>query len=166
MKTFDKKDIFTCVNAEDAMSYIGNNGYFADSLSGFNHIDCFAPYSLDEVQIGTDKPFVYRKKSFALFLPNDKVKEIKEPKKYRPFETMEEFIKTVGDIGSIITYRTKKESSHEMKGMFTGYMWDSACRDWIIGLGANLYRLDNLFELAEYKYKNNWRPFGVLENES
>ena len=80
MKTFDKKDIFTCVTAEEAIAYVGNNGYFADFLSGFNHIDCFAPYSLDKVQIGTDKPFVYRTKSYALFLPSNKVKETEEKK--------------------------------------------------------------------------------------
>ena len=84
-------------------------------------------------------------------------------KKFRPFETMEEFVKTIGDIGIIITYRTKKEPSQEMRGMFTGYMWDSACRGWILGIGASLYRLENLFELLEYKYKNEWKPFGVYE---
>ena len=85
--------------------------------------------------------------------------------KYRPFETIEEFVKTIGDIGTIITYRTKKEPSQEMRGAFTGYMWDSACRVWILGIGASLYRLENLFELAEYKHKNEWQPFGVLEND-
>ena len=163
MKTFDRKDIFTCVTADEAIAYVGNSGYFANSLSGFNTIDCFAPYSLDEVQIGTDKPFIYKKESYALFLPADKVKEVEEPKKYRPFETIEEFVETVGDIGTTLTYRTKKEPSQEMKGMFTGYMWDSACRGWILGIGASLYRLENLFELAEYKYQNEWQPFGVEE---
>lgn len=88
---------------------------------------------------------------------------MEEEKKYRPFETIEEFVKTIGDIGTIITYREKKEPSQEMRGIFTGYMWDRACRGWILGLGATLYRLENLFELAEYKYKNEWHPFGVEE---
>ena len=52
-----------------------------------------------------------------------------------------------------------------MRGIFTGYMWDRAVRGWLIGIGADLYRLENLFELVEYKYKNEWQPFGVLENE-
>ena len=52
-----------------------------------------------------------------------------------------------------------------MRGAFTGYMWDSACRGWILSIGASLYRLENLFELAEYKHKNEWKPFGILEND-
>ena len=88
---------------------------------------------------------------------------VETEKKYRPFETIEEFVKTIGDIGTIITYREKKEPSQEMRGILTGYMWDRACRGWILGLGATLYRLENLFELAEYKYKNEWQPFGVEE---
>ena len=103
--------------------------------------------------------------NFAFFLPLNAVKKDEPEKKYRPFETIEEFVKTIGDIGTIITYREKKEPSQEMRGIFTGYMWDSACRGWILGLGATLYRLENLFELAEYKYKNEWQPFGVEEWE-
>ena len=101
--------------------------------------------------------------NFAFFLPLNAVKKDEPEKKYRPFETIEEFVKTIGDIGTIITYREKKEPSQEMRGIFTGYMWDRACRGWILGLGATLYRLENLFELAEYKYKNEWQPFGVEE---
>ena len=101
--------------------------------------------------------------NFAFFLPLNAVKKDEPEKKYRPFETIEEFVKTIGDIGTIITYREKKEPSQEMRGIFTGYMWDRACRGWILGLGATLYRLENLFELAEYKCKNEWQPFGVEE---
>ena len=101
--------------------------------------------------------------NFAFFLPLNTVKKDEPEKKYRPFETIEEFVKTIGDIGTIITYREKKEPSQEMRGIFTGYMRDRACRGWILGLGATLYRLENLFELAEYKYKNEWQPFGVEE---
>ena len=79
-KTFDKKDVFTCVNAEDAKAYIGGLGYFANTLNGFKNIQYFAPYSLDDIQVGRDKPFFYRKDSFALFLPADKVKEVEEVK--------------------------------------------------------------------------------------
>ena len=172
MKTFDKKDVFSWSNAEDAKQFCkGGYGYFADSLKDLqecvsnNNIQklfsiCLEPETdVDSVFSITESDYYY-----ALFLPEEKVKEVEE-KKWRAFETMEEFIKIVGDIGTIITYRTKKEPSQEMKGMFTGDMWDSACRGWILGIGATLYRLENLFELAEYKYKNEWKPFGVQENE-
>lgn len=167
MKTFDKKDVFSLVTAEEAKAYIGKRGYFGDSFKELeSNINSGCSDNLGEVFPDRYTSIVFRpyarESSYGLFLPADKVKEVEEPKKYRPFETIEEFIKTIGDIGTIITYRTKKEPSQEMKGMFTGYMWDSACRGWILGLGASLYRLENLFELAEYKYKNEWQPFGML----
>ena len=34
-KTFDKKDVFTVVNAEEAQKYIGQQGYFGDSFGFF-----------------------------------------------------------------------------------------------------------------------------------
>ncbi len=33
MKTFDRKDIFSWSNAEDAKKYIGKSGYFADNVN-------------------------------------------------------------------------------------------------------------------------------------
>ena len=169
MKTFDKKDVFTIVTAEEAKDYIWKQGYFGDSFKDLereikeNGSNKLAEIFLDQ---DTDINIVFRPQgyemSYGLFLPADKVKEVEE-KKWRAFETIEEFVKTIGDIGTIITYREKKEPSQEMRGMFTGYMWDRACRGWILGLGATLYRLENLFELAEYKYKNEWQPFGVEE---
>ena len=170
MKTFDKKDVFTLVTAEEAKAYIGKQGYFGDSFEELEE-DIKNKYKMQLENVYPDRytSIVFRPyasdTSYGLFIPVDKIKEIEEPKKYRPFETIEEFVKTIGDIGTIITYRTKKEPSQEMKGMFTGYMWDSACRGWILGIGATLYRLENLFELAEYKHKNEWKPFGILEND-
>ena len=168
MKTFDRKDVYSWSNAEDAKQYIGEKGYFGDSIA---ELDCkiqgaFKNILTDIFACDTDRasiPFGNNdEETWSLFIPTDKVKEVEE-KKYRPFETIEEFVKTIGDIGTIITYREKKEPSQEMRGIFTGYMWDRACRGWILGLGATLYRLENLFELAEYKYKNEWQPFGVEE---
>ena len=169
MKTFDIKDVFSWSNAEEAKQYIGEKGYFADNLNDLqecvsnNNFQTLFSLDLDpETDVDSIFSITEIDYKYALFIPAEKVKEVEE-KKYRPFETIEEFIKTIGDIGTIITYREKKEPSQEMRGIFTGYMWDRACRGWILGLGATLYRLENLFELAEYKYKNEWQPFGVEE---
>lgn len=166
MKTFDKKDVFSWSNAEEAKKYIGKKGYMSDSIFGLQEaINISRGYELKDIDKDICLCFYRPQVNYGrgLFLPVDKVKEVEEEKKYRPFETIEEFVKTIGDIGTIITYREKKEPSQEMRGIFTGYMWDRACRGWILGLGATLYRLENLFELAEYKYKNEWQPFGVEE---
>lgn len=168
MKTFNKKDVFTLVTAEEAKAYISKRGYFGDSFEELES-DIKSGYSEKLKEVFPDRytSIVFRPyasdTSYGLFIPVDKIKEVEEPKKYRPFETIEEFVKTIGYIGTIITYRTKKDPAQEMIGIFTGYMWDSACRGWILGIGASLYRLENLFELAEYKHKNEWKPFGVLD---
>ena len=163
MKTFDKKDIFTCVTADEAIAYIGNNGYFANSLSGFNHIDCFAPYSLDEVQIGTDKPFVYKKESYALFLPADKVKKVEEPKKYRPF-TLEEFLNKFS-VGTKISMR-EKDQTRSFYCLFEGYQTvnDQTEKSHILVICSLWYSLNELLNKYEYLDEHGkWQPFGVEE---
>lgn len=165
MKTFDKKDIFTCVTADEAIAYIGNNGYFANSLSGFNHIDCFAPYSLDEVQIGTDKPFVYKKESYALFLPANKIKDVEETKKWRAF-IFEEFTKiySMNKPLKIFIYR-EKGTNITFFALYNGYVKGGEISS--INLGGQFYTLQTLFD--KYELFNDdlgkWQPFGVQENE-
>lgn len=160
MKTFDKKDIFTCVTADEAIAYIGNNGYFANSLSGFNHIDCFAPYSLDEVQIGTDKPFVYKKESYALFLPANKIKDVEE-KKWRVFKNLDDLKNyTNKSVGSVLVYRQKNKDNTMKTSMITNYVFDTNC----ISLGNLPFSFETLFD--EYEWLNEkgiWQPFGVEE---
>lgn len=167
-KSFDKKDIFTIVTAEEAKAYTGKQGYFGNTLEDLEEeINKYGSDELEEIVHQKYTSNIFRPRgyesTYSLFLPDDKVKKDEKPTKWRAFKEIKEFIKTIGDIGTIITYRTKKEPSQEMRGMFTGFMWDSACRGWIIGIGSDLYRLENLFELTERKYNNNWYPFGIEE---
>ena len=79
MKTFDKKDVYTCVTAEEAKKYVGELGYPSNSLNKLKTlINNFAPYSLDKIELDNDKPFFYRDDGFLFFLPADKVKEVEE----------------------------------------------------------------------------------------
>jgi hypothetical protein len=159
MKQFDKKDIFTCVNAEDAMSYIGDNGYFADSLSGFYHIDCYAPYSLDKVRIGTDHPFVYRTKSFALFLPANKVKEVEEPK-YRPFKSTSEFLKFY-KVGQVIHLKNKNDNLEQLTSIVAVFIRCYCCV--CLGINHGALAFEDLFKKYEIEIDGKWQPFGVEE---
>lgn len=86
MKKFDKKDIFTCVTAEEAQKYIGQQGYFGDSLGTLKAMievdctekllnildenDCFRFISTSLLSSGTAM--------WSLFIPVEKVKEIEE----------------------------------------------------------------------------------------
>lgn len=167
MKVFDKKDVITCVNAEDAKKYIGKLGYFANGLIGFDAIDHFAAYSLDDVQLGIDKPFFYREQNFALFLPEDKVKEIEEPK-WRAFKSIKEFADTLGIeneflIGKSITWRAKDKHSRQGVSLITNIASLSE-NEIFITLGSQTYIIGRLFTDLEWLDKDgNWRVFGVKE---
>lgn len=79
MKTFDRKDVYSVLNAEEAKKYVGKLGYPSNSLNKLKTlINNFAPYSLDKIELDNDKPFFYRKDGFLFFLPVDKVKEVEE----------------------------------------------------------------------------------------
>lgn len=81
MKTFNKKDIFTIVTAEEAEKYIGQQGYFGDSLGTLKAMieidnteklikildenDCFRFISTSLLSSGTEM--------WSLFLPAEKV---------------------------------------------------------------------------------------------
>lgn len=166
MKTFDKKDVITCINAEDAKKYVGKLGYFANGLNGFANIDYFAAYSLDNVQVGIDKPFFYREKNFALFLPEDKVKEVEESKKYRPFKTLQEFKDAleIDGIGDWIQFRFKDEPTLNYFVIFNGYVKDEKDQLYGVCLGSYSFSIQHLFEHFEYSVeKDQWKPFGVEE---
>lgn len=159
MKTFDKKDVITCVNAEDAKKYIGKLGYFANGLNGFSNIDYFAPYSLDNVQVGIDKPFFYREKNFALFLPEDKVKEVKKEKKWRAFRTFEEFILVLGTIGCHVRFRFKDDISNEFLALIVGFNYEAQT----VTINNSIYSFKELFKKFEFYKNQEWQPFGVLD---
>lgn len=104
MKTFDRKDIFTIANVEDARKYVGKLGYPSNSLNKLKTlINNFAPYSLDKIDLDNDKPFFYRDDCFLYFIPADKVKEVETHKKWRPFKNIDEFLqKTKIAVGTVI----------------------------------------------------------------
>lgn len=82
MKTFDKKDVYSWSNAEDAKKYIGKEGYFSNNFSALkikvrNCDELTVLKNIDSYGIccfNTDEHF----EGFGLFLPADKVKEVEE----------------------------------------------------------------------------------------
>lgn len=106
-KTFDRKDVYSVLNAEDASQYVGTKGYFADTLSCLNEKvrkNMLDP--LDDVNQLHDFPFISYVTGFLFFLPADKVKEVEEEKKWRAFKDIEEFKKETGlGLLSIVRYR-------------------------------------------------------------
>ena len=96
MKKFDIKDVFSWSNAEDAKQYIGKYCYFADSLRYLkDSVNKDINYLLKEV-FNNEKDQVQGVfcdvdgDFWGLCLPAEKVKEVEEPKKYRPFKNADE----------------------------------------------------------------------------
>lgn len=83
--TFNKKDVFSLVTAEEARAYIGKQGYFGDSLqeleraikeTGSNElVEVFPDERIDRVFMPQDYKSSYSLFLYGLFLPADKVKE-------------------------------------------------------------------------------------------
>ena len=180
MKTFDKKDVFTLVTAEEAEAYIGKQGYFGDSFKDLERKikedDCdeLAEIFLEQ---DADINIIFRPRgyescyesSFGLFLPADKIKEVEEEKKYRPFKNVDEFIHILGvSIGEILIFRPRKKAQQkgEIHTILVGYLKAENGDDEIILGGSNgSWSLQDIFENLEWKSKRDgqWQPFGVEE---
>lgn len=168
MKTFDKKDVFTLVTAEEAIAYIGKRGYFGDSIEELeSNINKGCGDNLGEVFPDRYTSIVFRpyacETSYGLFIPTDKVKEVEEPKKWRAF-IFEEFTKiySMNKPLKIFIYR-EKGTNITFFALYNGYVKGGEISS--INLGGQFYTLQTLFD--KYELFNDdlgkWQPFGVEE---
>ncbi len=163
LKLFDKKDVFTILNAEEARVYEDRVGYFGDSLDELQNAVEENDYDV-LIRVITTKdvvrPFMHVPgpcdclRPHALFLPVEKVN--REEDHYRPL-TLNEF-NEIFKLGQIITFRSEDFFG---KRMYTGYTCgkNSNCK---VDLSGHLYDLDELFENFEYQNTNgDWCRFGM-----
>ena len=169
MKTFDKKDVFSWSNSEEAKTNIGKTGYFNNDFEGMKRaIELGDPTVLGRVDTNSIWCFKALGVSlcFGLFLPADKIKEVEESKKYRPFKSIDEFKKETGlDLLSIVHYRYITEKPKTITTIGFGVITDfNTCNDenYYITIGDISFNLDELFNY-EYLSNNEWQPFGVEE---
>ena len=168
MKTFDRKDVFSWNNAEEAKTYIGKTGYFNNDFESIKRvIELGDPVVLDRVDTNSIWCFKALGVSlcFGLFLPAEKVKEVEE-KKWRPFGNMDEFTKcilnslNVSPIHHIIEIEdtfTAKQCTIQILGKFKNGL--------ILPIyGAQTFeQLFNRFKIFNDCHEIGWQPFGVLE---
>lgn len=166
MKKFDIKDVFSWSNAEDAKQYIGKKGYFADNLNDLQ--ECVSNnnfqtlFSLDlDPKTDVDSIFSITEidYKYALFIPADKVIEVKE-KKYRPFESVDEFMNHLNFKCLMNNYIKVEDinASEIYELMIVGA--------FVNGLVLPLYgalTMDELFRKFNICIDGNWQHFGVLE---
>lgn len=169
MKTFDKKDVYSWSNAEEAKDYIGKEGFFSDFFS--ENLNEWEKDTLLRFHQGNSVTNIFenKKTAYGLFLPADKVKAVEDPKKYRPFVSYEEFrlYFAIGDVIRIITIE-EGEKLEWQTVMYVGVTKN--INGTFIQLGANSYSLQYLFSHFKYartqdgsNVDKEWQPFGVEE---
>ena len=175
MKTFNKKDVFSIANAEDAKKYIGQECYFEDSFNGLQYcidhnikgllkcvrdaddddstVDCIFVADCD---IGVmDGRYIT---SFGLCLPCELVKMEEKPK-FRPFKSVEEFKAVVGEIGSVICFKPINCNA-KYSVMFSGILETEFGKTNIL-MGAMVHDFAELFEYYALIKDDKEVPFGI-----
>lgn len=143
--------------------YVGEYGYFSDSIVGFSDLDSCTRSVLASIDKmgGTDMIFDDDENYYRFFLPESLLKEVK----YRPL-TKDEFMRMFnnGVFGQWITMKsvvTEKEYYMQVTGCFTSEL------DIVyVCLGSLHFSLENLFKDFQWKDSDgNWRTFGVEVKE-
>ena len=169
---FDKKNVFSWANAEEARQYIGKEGYFSDYYR--NDLECWLKAKLIDINCDSGTSSVFTEEcgdeediSFGLFIPADRVKQAE--KKWRPFKTIDEFQNTLNiKLGSVLVYRRKDEPDIEFVFTFTGYkIYQPTGTLYSILLGGMSYTVKDLLDKYEWFNEKDglWCPFGMEVEE-
>ena len=176
MYKFNKKDVFSISNIEDAIQYIGKECYLEDSYAGLqycidnnikgvlkcvrdvdgdNTVDCIF---VSECSINLMDNRCFR--SFGLCLPCELVK-IEEKKEYRPFKSVEEFKSVVGEIGSVIHFKPKNCNANYCV-IFSGILETEFGKTNVL-IGAMVHDFAELFEDYALIKDGKEVPFGIKD---
>lgn len=158
---FDKKDVISWANCEEARQYIGEEGYFRDDYQ--EDLACWSQGLLQEIDpsLPVDCTFEDEENNLhGLFLPADKVKQPEPAKKWRPFRDCAEFMRTVRcGLGDRLTIRRKG-----LQIVRSVLVLELAQGLGTLGLGTHIFCYRELFDDYEWQDKEgNWQPFGVEE---
>lgn len=157
-KLFDKKDVFSWSNCEEAKKYIGEEGYFRDDFQ--EDLACWSKGILQDVDSSMPVDCIFEDEEndvHGLFLPADRVKP-PQPKRLRAFKDYAEFTKTVGcDVGDRLTMRRKG-----LQIVRSVLVLELAQGLGTLGLGTHVFGYRELFDDYEWQDKEgNWQTFGV-----
>lgn len=155
----DTGSILTCFSIEAAKEYLGQKGYFTNTIDDYQNLERFTDFRTLAEVTDDDTPFCTGQCCYQFFLPVAFVRPAEE-KKWRPF-TLDEFLKRF-PLLSPVTYREKKHSN-----CFTLCVTGYGCLEHgtaMVYLGGFHNGLNTLFDCYELKDENgNWTPFGVEE---
>ena len=171
MFNFDKKDIISWANCEEAEKYLGKEGYSGDTLvelgvqiqrqnlSKLERIDASDAICFHTLEYNDYGDCIERAE--CLFLPADKVKQ-PEPKIFRPYTDINEFQNNVGGLSETVLFRSKNDKEHMYKALIVGFDFYTK----IVCLSYYKYSLKELFDRFEWfncrkSADGEWQPFGV-----
>lgn len=156
----DFSDIQSYIQYDD--KYVGEYGYFSDSIIGFSDLDsCTRSVlaNIDEMG-GTDMIFDDGENYYRFFIPEDALKPAE--KQYRPYKNVQELFEDIGVyIGDTIHFRSKaKETEHH--DLITSYETPKNGAE-TLSFGGFLYRytMQELFDSFELRSRGEWLPFGI-----
>lgn len=159
-------DIFNFSDVHKAKQFIGQKGYFTNTIYFLENIQLCKYGTLTYVYSTAFSYNVFRRKEdgayYEYFIPESFLKS-NEKKKYRPY-TFKEFT-DIFTVGQPIKYRRKGKVGLEHEIILDGYMHEQK-GDQIftnIFIGVNEYTLQELFEEYEWQAYDieDFKPFGV-----
>ena len=175
MKTFNRSDVFSWSNTEEAKEYLGKDCYFAHSVGGLSeHIKTGVMGILQDIfnsnYDAVSCAFGDGTSTWGLCLPAEKVIEAAD-KKYRPFRDIDEMKSTLDiELGDAVVHRFKKfiDTGTEVHSIFSSYSVSSASKETTFMLTGftTPCGLEYAFKAIEWKTEDGeWLPFGVEVEE-
>lgn len=150
----DTGAIMTCFSIKAAKEYLGQKGYFTNTIDDYQHLGFTDFGTLDRVD-DDDTPFCMGQLCYQFFLPAEFVSPVEEKKKWRPF-TLEKFLAKFPLLSPVTIRRSPQGEPRTY--CFIGYIASG-----LIILGNEWHRFNDLFEDYELQDENDWTPFGVEE---
>lgn len=179
-RIIEGKRPLTCIDIEQAKEFVGKLCLFSDSYVNYKNIREYEKCPQytgilhiveDAKRFHSEEDYIFRNETdgylYSLVLPLEWVKPEEPEKKYRPY-TADEFIdKFEFWIGRVIRVRDKKSeyarTQYEYKTVFTGYR---QCIGGIeVFLNGKWYTMHTLLGSFEYMENNEWKPFGVIDED-
>ena len=158
IKTFDRKDVFSWSNADEAEKYVGKSGYFSDCCC--DDLQDWSYGELTQIHPDCDITEIFandNRCSYGLFIPEDQIKKEME---YRPFKNQDEIRKYFNRATTLCCplHLEHKRTAEKFTLMVTGF-FDN-------GLVLPLYgalTCEQLFDMFILYRDGKQKPFGVLE---
>ena len=157
---------YTCFEKDDCEKFVGQMGYFADSIEDYSDLkECCYRKRLESI-LSDDGGYPFHTNNdidYRFFFPDALLKE--PVKQLRPFETVEEL--PFGALGSLYM-RHKSEPEKVYLTSIQGFIikHDKLCSVIIFSKERSMVDLMNEWEWKFFHksdLENEWQPFGVEE---